>query len=175
MRSRVGSSIPNRFLFFVLAALFLGAGCSTSRKPKRLGGTPREAREAWQKDNLIFLWPVERPQIMNFYGWRGKRRMHDGIDIVAKTGDKILASEAGRVVHAQWIRGYGRTVILSHGGGWYSLYAHLSKIHVRAGISVGQREVLGLAGRSGNASGPHLHFEIRKNADPLDPMLFLPK
>ncbi|MBP7844819.1 MAG: M23 family metallopeptidase [Proteobacteria bacterium] len=160
---------------FLAGSCFLSVllSCTTSRS--RHSVESPSPQEVFQNDKIVFLWPVKNPRVLNFYGWRGKRRMHDGIDIKAQTGDPILASETGRVVHADWIRGYGRCVILSHGNAWYSLYAHLSKIKVKQGFIVPQQAVVGLAGRSGNASGTHLHFEIRKNADPLDPMLFLPK
>jgi murein DD-endopeptidase MepM/ murein hydrolase activator NlpD len=158
---------------FIFTSVILFHACSSHKKlpPSAV----EEKNEEAPRPQILFLWPVKNPRVMNFYGWRGRKRMHDGIDIAAKLNDPIYSSESGRVVHAGWIRGYGRTVILSHGGEWYTLYAHLSKITAKAGIWIGRGMQVGLAGRSGHATGVHLHFEIRKYADPLDPLLFLPK
>lgn len=122
-------------------------------------------------------WAVDDPVVINFYGWRGKRRlrMHEGIDVRARTGTPIFASDDGRVIHAgTGIRGYGKVIIIDHGEGWTTLYAHLSRVEVRRGDRVQRGERIALSGRTGRANGPHLHFEIRKGADPFDPLLFLP-
>jgi murein DD-endopeptidase MepM/ murein hydrolase activator NlpD len=102
--------------------------------------------------------------------------MHEGVDLRAPTGTPVLASAAGEIIHAgRGLKGYGRLAVVDHGGGWTSVYAHLSRVDVRVGDHVTRGEKLGLSGRSGRSQGPHLHFEIRKGADPLDPLLFLPQ
>jgi len=130
---------------------------------------------------LSFLWPVEgKPRLGSFFGWRKKtgrskgERMHEGIDVGGKMGQKIFASASGRVIDVAYVRGYGRTVIIYHGGGWSTLYAHLSKYRVKKSQDVNAGEVIGLMGKTGRTRAVHLHFEVRKGADPLDPLLFLP-
>ena len=123
---------------------------------------------------LHFDWPVERPYIMNHFGWRG-RRLHEGVDFRAPRGTPLYAAAAGHVLHAGWgLRGFGKTVVIDHGDGWSTVYAHMSKVTVREGQDVERRERIGLSGATGRAQGAHLHFEIRRHADPVDPVLFLP-
>jgi murein DD-endopeptidase MepM/ murein hydrolase activator NlpD len=121
-----------------------------------------------------FDWPVEKPFLTNYFGWR-KKRMHDGVDLRAPVGTPVYAAAKGTVLYAsRKIKGYGRMIILNHGEGWSTLYAHLSKIEVKVGDSIEQGERLGLSGKSGRVRGPHLHFELRSGADPVDPLLFFP-
>lgn len=133
--------------------------------------------EEWKRrSHPDFQWPVERPTVINYYGWRGKRkqRMHEGLDLRAPTGTPLYAAAPGEVIHAsRGIRGYGRLVVIDHGGKWSTIYGHLSKFAVKAGRRVQAGDLIGYAGRSGRARGAHLHFEIRKDADPLDPLIFL--
>ena len=101
------------------------------------------------------------------YGWRysssrGAWRMHAGQDLVAPAGTPVLAMLPGRVVLAEPIDGYGLTVVLDHGRGWQSLYAHLQRANVRPGDFLTAASTLGLVGQSGRASGPHLHVELRQ-------------
>ncbi|NCN26525.1 M23 family metallopeptidase [bacterium] len=157
----------------VVCSLLL-ATCSSSRKRGASAGRDRYSK--YQPDGRIaFAWPLNRIKITSYYGWRRGGRLHDGLDLKEQKGANIYASEAGRVIHRGWIRGYGYTVMIDHGGGWSSLYAHLSAYAVSAGQIVKQRQVIGKVGRSGRASGSHLHFEIRKNSDPLDPLPLMPK
>lgn len=101
-------------------------------------------------------------------------RMHSGVDIGGAMGNPVVAAKAGEVISAGWRGGYGNCVIIDHGGGVATLYAHLSEIDVGVGDRVGQREVIGLVGSTGWSTGPHLHFEVRVNGAPEDPLLFLP-
>ncbi|MGA0968423.1 MAG: M23 family metallopeptidase [Vulcanococcus sp.] len=101
------------------------------------------------------------------YGWRysssrGAWRMHAGQDLVAPAGTPVLAMLPGRVVLVEPIDGYGLTVVLDHGRGWQSLYAHLQSANVRKGDFLTAASTLGLVGQSGRASGPHLHVELRQ-------------
>ncbi len=93
----------------------------------------------------------------------------------ASIGTKVIAAERGVVSYVgKRLSGYGLMVVVNHGGGWSSVYAHLSRSFVQRGYSVKKSQQIALSGNSGRTSGPHLHFEIRKGADPLDPLLFLP-
>ena len=98
---------------------------------------------------------------------------HKGADFRASTGTPIFAAEAGKVVAARSLLGSGNTVIIDHGYGLVSLYFHLSKIYVREGSEIYREERIGLAGMSGNAEDPHLHFEIRLHTVPVNPFEFL--
>lgn len=101
-------------------------------------------------------------------------RPHNGVDIDAAMGSAAWAAKEGRVLYSGTMTGYGNVVILDHGNGVSTLYAHLSKILVNQGEAVKKGEVIGLVGATGWATGPHLHFEVRVGGAPRDPMLFLP-
>lgn len=101
-------------------------------------------------------------------------RMHNGVDYGAPTGTPVWASKTGTVIFTGWKGGYGNTVVIQHAGGVSTLYAHLSKMMAEDGSYVTQGEVIGLVGSTGWSTGPHLHFEVRRNGDPADPELFLP-
>ncbi len=100
---------------------------------------------------------------------RGIWLMHTGVDLAAGHGSPIRASRAGTVSSAAWRGGYGNTVVIDHGGGLATLYAHLSAFEVAAGQQVGQGQVVGREGMTGTATGPHLHFEVRVNGAPVNP------
>ncbi len=103
----------------------------------------------------------------------GYTRMHTGVDMTAPLGQSIKAGADGRVVIASTYGGYGLTVIIDHGGGMTTLYAHQSRVFVTAGEQVEAGEVIGEAGSSGLATGPHLHFEVRLSGTPVDPADYL--
>ena len=122
----------------------------------------------------VMLWPARGPKTSDF-GWRthpifGTRRMHTGVDIGAGYGAPISAAKAGTVVSAGSMGGYGNAVVIDHGGGLSTLYAHQSTIAVSAGQSVGRGQTIGYVGSTGYSTGPHLHFEVRVNGEPRDPM-----
>ena len=119
-----------------------------------------------------FAWPI-RGLITSPYGprWGG---VHTGMDIDCRTGDPIGASKAGRVIEAGWGGGYGNMVIIDHGGGYATLYAHMSRLYVGGGTSVSQHQKVGACGTTGNSTGDHLHFEIRVNGQHRDPRPYLP-
>jgi murein DD-endopeptidase MepM/ murein hydrolase activator NlpD len=118
-----------------------------------------------------FIWPVNGPLVSGF-GMRWGR-MHEGIDITASTGTPIWSAAAGTVIHAGWLGGYGNLVVVDHGNGLATAYAHASAIVVGVGQAVGQGQTVALVGSTGNSSGPHLHFEVRVNGSAVDPLLYL--
>ena len=119
-----------------------------------------------------FAWPFNGT-ITSGYGERWGR-MHSGIDIDCVTGNPIRASKAGRVVTAGYdASGYGNYIVIDHGGGFASLYAHNSELYVSGG-SVTQGQTIAACGSTGASTGDHLHFEIRVNGSPQDPLAYLP-
>jgi len=122
-----------------------------------------------------FIWPV-RGRITSPYGQRilnGRKEFHTGIDIGSPTGTKIVAAESGKVSYAGYMRGYGNIVIISHNGGYSTVYAHNSVNLVKKGQSVKRGSIIAKVGRTGNATGPHLHFEIRLSGKPRNPLPYL--
>ena len=132
-----------------------------SRDPRgRTGGRPE------------FGWPV-RGEIMSSFGMRHGEH-HEGIDIRAPKGTPVYAAEAGRVIHADAsLAGYGKMIVIKHAGQLYSVYAHNSKLMVDVGQFVEKGQEIAEVGATGNATTPHLHFEIRNNNTPRDPLEFL--
>jgi murein DD-endopeptidase MepM/ murein hydrolase activator NlpD len=116
------------------------------------------------------IWPVNGPVVSGF-GMRWGR-MHTGIDIGAGYGTPIVASASGTVIFAGWMGGYGNFVIVDHGGGLSTAYAHQSSIAIGGG-SVSQGQVIGYVGCTGHCFGPHLHFEVRVNGSAVDPLGYL--
>ena len=117
------------------------------------------------------IWPVDGI-VTSGFGMRWGR-IHEGIDIAASTGAPIWAAAAGTVIHAGWLGGYGNLVVLDHGNGLATAYAHCSAILVGVGQTVAQGETIALVGSTGHSTGPHLHFEVRVNGVAVDPLLYL--
>ena len=122
-------------------------------------------------------WPISGP-ITSPFGWRvhpitGASRFHSGIDIGGDYGDTIHAAGAGIVSYAGWISGYGYAVIIDHGGGISTLYGHNQALLVSEGQSVSQGQAIAECGSTGNSTGPHCHFEVRVDGEPVDPMGYL--
>jgi murein DD-endopeptidase MepM/ murein hydrolase activator NlpD len=103
----------------------------------------------------------------------GTPALHSGLDFRAGTGTLARATAKGKVVHAGWNGGYGRMVEIDHGNGFTTRYAHLSKILVKKGDTIATGDAVGKVGSSGRSTGPHLHYEVRRNGDPLNPLRFL--
>jgi len=129
------------------------------------------------KGNGSLIWPVSGP-ITSGYGMRwhpiyGTYSMHTGIDIGAPHGAAVKAADGGTVIYAGWMGGYGNTLIVDHGGGVSTLYAHLSGFAVSSGTTVSQGQVIAYVGSTGNSTGPHLHFEVRINGNHTNPLAYL--
>ena len=135
------------------------------------GGLPSGA------GNGSMIWPISGP-ITSEFGWRihpitGDSRFHSGLDIGGDYGMAVHAAAAGTVTYAGWISGYGNAVIIDHGGGITTLYGHNQSLNVSEGQSVAQGQVIAACGSTGNSTGPHCHFEVRQNGEPVSPYGYL--
>lgn len=118
-----------------------------------------------------YIWPVAGPVTSTFGPRWG--RMHEGIDIAAPSGAPIRSAAAGTVIYAGWLGGYGNLVVVDHGGGVSTAYAHMSSIASGTGQQVALGQVIGYVGSTGHSTGPHLHFEVRINGQAVDPLRYL--
>lgn len=131
----------------------------------------------WVQGTGQLAAPVNAP-ITSDFGWRihpiyGTSRLHAGTDFGVDEGTPVHAADGGVVVEAGWISGYGYTVIIDHGNGMSTLYAHNSDVAVSPGQTVSKGQVVSYSGNTGGSTGPHLHFEVRINGEPTDPMGYL--
>ncbi len=129
------------------------------------------AEAAARRPEGRLAWPV-KGVLFSPFGHRA-RDQHDGIDLAAPEGTPVRSAESGTVLFVGKQRGYGNLVLVGHGGGLVTVYAHNQKNLVSAGDRVGKGDVIARVGRTGTATGPHLHFEVRVAARPQDPMHFL--
>ncbi|TBR59416.1 peptidase M23 [Westiellopsis prolifica IICB1] len=125
----------------------------------------------------MFAYPSDAPTSSSF-GWRvhpilGYRRFHAGQDFAASYGSTIRAANSGTVIFAGWYGGYGKAAIIDHGNGITTLYAHSSELYISEGQTVKRGQAIAAVGSTGLSTGPHLHFEVRKNGTPVDPMNYL--
>ncbi len=120
-----------------------------------------------------FIWPVHGI-ITGHFGETRPGHMHAGIDIAVGTGTPVLASKGGIVDYAGWMSGYGYVVDINHGGGVTTRYAHNSRLLVSSGQAVAQGQQIASSGSTGRSTGPHVHFEIRTNGSPVNPLNYLP-
>jgi murein DD-endopeptidase MepM/ murein hydrolase activator NlpD len=109
------------------------------------------------------------------FGYLSSRgRMHEGVDLAAATGTPVAAAQGGRVIHSGWEGAYGYSIVIDHGGGLQTRYAHLSKRNVNVGASVSQGVIIALSGATGDVTGPHLHFEVIRNGARVNPANYIP-
>ncbi|MFN6485042.1 MULTISPECIES: murein hydrolase activator EnvC family protein [unclassified Nostoc] len=125
----------------------------------------------------VMTYPSNAPTSSPF-GWRihpilGYRRFHAGLDFAASYGSTIRAADSGTVIFAGWYGGYGRAVIINHGNGMTTLYGHTSELFVSEGQTVERGQAIAAVGSTGFSTGPHLHFEVRRNGTPVDPANYL--
>ncbi len=134
-------------------------------------------RRSWQTNVRPALWPVDG-RLESYFGKRtdpfsGEPALHAGVDIIAPAGTPVRAAADGVVLHAQFVNGYGRLVIIDHGNGLETYYAHLSRFAVVPGQEIRQGEIIGAVGSSGRVTAPHLHYEVRRYGTPQNPSPYL--
>lgn len=152
----------------------LAAQIQSSQQPVRSASSPAPSSAAAVStvpSSSGLIWPVSGP-VTSGFGWRWGR-MHEGIDIGAGAGTSVRAAASGIVIYAAWMGGYGNLVIVDHGGGLATAYAHLSGYAASSGSHVGQGQTVGYVGCTGHCFGPHLHFEVRVNGSAVDPLGYL--
>jgi murein DD-endopeptidase MepM/ murein hydrolase activator NlpD len=131
-------------------------------------------------DRGTFIWPlINFGRISSGFGYRThpiyrRRLWHSGIDLTASYGTPIRAARSGRVTSSGWNGGLGKTVVLRHDGGFQTIYGHCSKLRVNRGQYVKKGQVIAMVGSTGTATGPHLHFEVRKSGRAVNPLRYLP-
>lgn len=125
----------------------------------------------FRDERISLVWPVEGPVISTF-GQRS-RGWHAGIDITAEMGSQVYAAAAGTVVYSGWIRAYGQVIKIQHSNGFITLYAHNQKNLVEVGEDVDAGQLIATVGRSGHATGPHVHFEVRRDGKAYNPLHLL--
>jgi murein DD-endopeptidase MepM/ murein hydrolase activator NlpD len=134
-------------------------------------------RYQWLVEHFPSQWPlhgrITSPFGYRFHPLRFRRIFHEGIDIGVQTGSSVKAAAGGKVIFAGNRSGYGKTVLIDHGQGLRTLYAHNSKLQVKAGQWVEKGEVISLSGNTGDSTGPHLHFEVQVNGHPKNPLDYL--
>ncbi|HEY7795847.1 MAG TPA: peptidoglycan DD-metalloendopeptidase family protein [Gaiellaceae bacterium] len=118
-----------------------------------------------------FIWPVHGI-LTSTFGWRWGR-MHEGIDLAVGTGTPVVAAASGTVIVAGWMGGYGNLVVIDHGNGIATAYGHNTSVAVSYGQSVAQGQLISYSGSTGHSTGPHVHFEVRVNGTPVDPLGYL--
>ena len=140
----------------------------------------RSYPRSWQKNTLPAIWPVTG-RLLSHFGDRqdpfsGEGAFHSGLDIQAPQGTSVRASADGVVEHAEFVSGgYGKLVVIDHGNGIQTWYAHLSGFEVIPGQEIRRGEILGYSGATGRATSPHLHFEVRRGGNPVNPYPYLAK
>jgi murein DD-endopeptidase MepM/ murein hydrolase activator NlpD len=144
---------------------------TTDRPSSSGGGGGGGAADARVSGSGV-AWPANGSLTSGFgYRWGS---LHAGIDIANGVGTPIRAAKAGTVILAGWNGGYGNCIVIDHGGGFSTLYGHMTRLRAGEGQRVGQGEVIGDMGSTGNSTGSHLHFETRVNGSPQDPQRYLP-
>lgn len=150
-----------------------------------LGSNIRLSQLGWKlsNGNLSLAFPLPFPAVFSSgFGWRdhpvsGDRRFHRGVDLAAAYGTPVVAAFSGKVEMADWMDGYGMTIIITHGNSTQTLYAHLSEIFVKPGDQIEQGSLIGRVGSTGLSTGPHLHFELHQLVENswvvIDPQLQL--
>lgn len=134
---------------------------------------PSEKSVAKKSAPSKFIWPAEGVVTSPFGNRWGTK--HEGIDIGCPQGTPVYASAAGKVIFSGERGGYGQVIIIQHPSDWFTIYAHNSRNIAAQGAEVKQGEKIAISGKTGRATGPHLHFEVRQGVKPVDPIEFLPK
>ncbi len=150
---------------------------------RQLESTIRKEQQGTVKGALgsgTMIWPaMSRGPITSTFGWRYHpilkvRKYHNGQDIAIPTGTPVKAADRGVILVSSWQGGYGNFVAIDHGNGISTCYGHNSRLVVRVGEKVAKGQIIAYSGSTGLSTGPHLHFEVRVNGTPVDPMSYLP-
>jgi murein DD-endopeptidase MepM/ murein hydrolase activator NlpD len=120
----------------------------------------------------LWVLPIHQYQVTSYFGRRWGL-LHAGVDLGAPTGTPFYAAAPGRVIVARWNGGYGNNVMIDHGGGIITVYGHSSKLLVKEGQMVQAGDKIALVGDTGHSFGSHLHFEVRENGQPVEPLRFM--
>jgi len=159
-----GKKISGKFAFIPYSDKYLHKLKAEGKKRTLINNSPND-----------FIWPIaETVRITSVLGLRNGR-FHPGLDIPAGRGTPVIASMEGRVIFSGYASGYGKTVLLEHRNNFITRYSHHSANLVKRGDFVRKGQIIGFVGSTGNSTGNHLHFEIRSNRIPLDPLDFLPE
>ncbi|NLV42508.1 MAG: M23 family metallopeptidase [Candidatus Hydrogenedentes bacterium] len=161
----------------IVLTLAFGQGCAHLRAPWSDHDPCRPEETPGVSAGRPSVWPVDAPdrQVVSEYGVRrGRSRRHKGIDIKCAEGTPVRATADGVVTEVRTQGAYGKIIVVDHGDGYSTAYAHLCKQHASPGQEVRRGEILGGAGRSGNASCTHLHYEVRRNGTATNPRPYLP-
>lgn len=199
LHSRTTAGLVKSFAKFALClgiattmAFELSCSSPTKRTPQSFGD-----QQSWTQKDLhgstptfenplrnsqfhatLFDWPVDSARLSRGFlprGTKKKKKPHLGIDLAAPRGTPILAAQNGVIIYTgREFKGYGKMIMIENGNGWATLYAHLDKFFVTEGQKVRRGEVIGAMGNTGRSTGSHLHFEIRRQSGPIDPLPFLP-
>lgn len=137
---------------------------------KKIESTEKSSAKA---SSSKFIWPA-KGVVTSTFGVRWGNK-HEGIDIGCPEGTQVFAAASGKVIFSGERGGYGLVIIIQHGSDLFTIYAHNSKILTSQGAEVKQGEHIALSGKTGRATGPHLHFEVRQGVKPVDPLEYLPK
>lgn len=147
------------------------------REQQEIGALIRESQSDKAVAGQSLVWPLpDDAEVSSPFGMRQHPILkapvlHSGIDIAAADGTPIRACGRGKVLAVTVLKAYGSVIVIDHGGGLATVYAHLSTVAVKEGQSVGEGEVVGKVGRTGQVTGPHLHLEVRKSGDPVNPLI----
>jgi murein DD-endopeptidase MepM/ murein hydrolase activator NlpD len=171
-RNQVQSEIQESQALAAASAELAARLRSASEAPGSSGGGASSSAPAAAPSGTGFAWPLSGP-ITSPFGMRWGT-LHPGIDIGVPTGTPIHAAGPGTVVWCGWMSGYGNLVMIDHHNGLATLYGHQSRIAASCGEQVTTGELIGYVGCTGFCTGPHLHFEVRLNGTPVDPLGYLP-
>lgn len=160
-----------------LQALVEGLRTGREGKQAKPSTPPYEGKGVFGRMKGHLEWPVSGP-VTSFFGKQQHPRFriqmqNKGITIKAPQGKDIRAVADGRVIYADWFKGYGKIIIVDHGDGYYTLYAHASEIMAAVGQNISRGQIIGQVGETGSLDGPNLYFEVRQNGRPQDPLAWL--
>ena len=145
---------------------------SLEAEQARVAGALQGAPGPIKQGSGQLIWPLNGP-VTGVFGEVRPGHLHSGVDIAVPEGTPIRAADSGRVALMGWVGGYGNYTCVQHTASMSTCYGHQSSFATSNGASVTQGQVIGYSGNTGNSTGPHLHFEVRINGSPVDPMGYL--